>query len=195
VVADRVHHHIFPEERMAKVKGSGITNLRIIFKEREEFLEQKFLIRLPDKLALQYRGTLPSNWINVETSALIYHVAAPILFPNDPYPIRKLGQAIAKKVYSGVYKLFVRIPSRAFIVKRAAQIWTTHFDTGKGTMLDIKSNSMDFVISDFPEMPVELRELSCGHLAILLNYTGAKNIQVDLNEEDPNAWLFKLTWE
>jgi hypothetical protein len=182
---------------MAKVKGTSIVNLRKIFMEQETGVEETFVLRLTPDLRKLYEITLYSSLTPVAQQSKLYVLAAEVLFPEDQDRLCLLGKAIARKSYSGVYQMFLRIPTIQFVVSQAAKVWTMHYDQGTADVeaFDARLKSGDYVVRDFPDLPREMLQTVCGHLIVLLEMAGAKNVHIRIVDLDPKAWRWKIQYE
>jgi hypothetical protein len=102
---------------------------------------------------------------------------------------------MAELSYSGIYKIFLRIPTIEFIFKRAARIWKTYFEKGDASIETVSAKCVDLVVANFPELPKPMRELANGHYLVLLQATGAKHIRIEMLDQDPNAWRWRVSWD
>ena len=71
---------------------------------------------------------LPTNWITMDASAAFLNSAAAVL--GGDRVIYEMGISGAQKSLSGIYKIFVRVGSPGFIVKRGAGAFKQLFDGG-----------------------------------------------------------------
>lgn len=179
---------------MTKTKGTDIVSLRKVFQEQGAEREKAFVVSLPSDLQLLYQTALHNTWTLVEKQTELYQRAAEFLYPGSPDIMRKLGKAMAGKSFSTVYRLFLRIPTLAFVIARTAQIWGTYYDRGRASVEDFQPLSgARFVVRDVPDLPRALREVVCGHLEVILELTGCLDIRIDL-EEEPGQWIWRLRW-
>ncbi|MCD4814427.1 hypothetical protein K8S19_12155 [bacterium] len=179
---------------MALSKCSDVVNLRKIFSEANPELEKKFTASLSGDLEKIYNKVVSTSWAPEEEVAQIYFFAAQILYPTNPDRLILLGKAMSYKSYTGIYKVFLRIPNIQFIVKRAAGIWKTYHDKGEASVENITKNSADFVVRKFPDYPEYSREIVKGHLLILFELTGHKNAVVIFKEIDSQELRWQMQW-
>lgn len=179
---------------MSKTKGTDVAALRRLIQEKGPGSEAAFVASLTPELAGLYRDILPFTWTPVEKQTELYAAAAAALFPGHPEPMRELGRAMAQQTFSGIYKIFLRIPSMSFILSRVAQMWQTYYDTGEACVEDFTGKSGALVVRNFPDLPRRMREVVCGHLQVLVEATGAKHVRVVLNDRDPNAWRWEVSF-
>jgi hypothetical protein len=179
---------------MPRVKGTDVASLRSLIHEKGPEAERGLLERLPAALRNVYLETSPLTWNPVEVQAELYEVAASFLFPDQPEPIVAMHKLLARMSYSGVYRVFVRIPTVDFIAKRAASVWHSYYDSGEATIENATGRSLDFVVRQFPDLPLAMREATTGHLAVLLEMTRAKTPAIVPPPHRPEAWVWHITW-
>ena len=179
---------------MPRVKGTDVASLRNYIKGKGPEAERELLDRLPVALRRVYLETSPLTWNPVEEQGELYEVAASYLFPDQAEPIVEMHKVLARMSYSGIYRVFVRIPTVDFIAKRAASVWRSYYDSGEASTENATGTSLDFVVRHFPGLPRALREATTGHLAALLELTRAKSPAIAPPPHDPEAWVWHITW-
>jgi len=179
---------------MPRVKGTDVASLRNLIKGKGPQAERDFLDRLPVALRTLFLETSPLTWNPVDEQGDLYEVAASFLFPDKPEPIVEMHRVLARMSYSGIYRVFVRIPTVDFIAKRAASVWRSYYDSGEATTENETGTSLDFVVRHFPGLPRALREATTGHLSALLELTRAKSPAIVPPAQTPEAWVWHITW-
>lgn len=180
---------------MQKINGSDVVSLRKVFKEAGHSTEQVFLNKLSPDMLDFYKTTLHTSWNPIQKQTELYRYAADALFPEKREKMFLLGKAMATNTFSGVYKIFLRIPSVQFIISRAVSIWKSYHDTGVACIENVTDNSCDFVVREYPSFPQELQLMTKGHITTLLEMAGRSDIKVVLDTSDSNAWRWKISWE
>jgi hypothetical protein len=176
-------------------RGMNIISLRKVFEKAGKEKENQFLSQLSPELYKIYKMTMATSWNSENLAVELYQEAVRVLFPDQPKSLRLLGKNMAEITYSGIYRFILRIPSIPFVMKRVAHLWRDHHDTGQGTIEDYTGKSLCFYVRGFPELLTEIREVICGHIQVLAERTGAKNVQVVIEDENPEAWCWKVHWE
>ena len=179
---------------MPQIKGTDVVALRNLVRERGASSEQSLLSQLSPALRQLYLETSPITWNSLDSQAELYEVASSFLFPKEPNSVARMHKMLAEVSYSSIYKIFMQIPTLAFIVKRAALVWRKYYDAGVAGAENQGKNSLDFVVREFPELPRALREATTGHLSAILEMTGAKNVVVTSPAETPAAWAWHISW-
>ncbi len=95
---------------------------------------------------------------------------------------------MAGKNFTGIYKIFLRIPSVSYIIKNISLTYNTMLDSGKARIDDWISNGATFVISGLPEMTSVHKEYICGMIACILELAGCTDITTVKMENNPHEW-------
>jgi hypothetical protein len=175
-------------------KGTDVVSLKKLFREMGRDQEKRFLERLSPEMQELYHSIVHTSWTPISKQTEIYEAAALMLFPGHPQYLMELGKCMSRRSYSTVYKIFLRIPTMEFVVNRAASLWRFYHDQGDALIIDFKENSATFVVRNYPDLSRKMREIIAGHIAVLLELTGGKNIYIDVLDTNPEAWKWELSW-
>lgn len=177
---------------MPRIKGADVTSLKDILKK--EGKETAFLSKLSESDREVYTSTIATSWNDVNIVARLYEVAGSILFSGSKEGLEKLGQRLGDKAYSGIYSVFLLIPKPSYVIKRAANVWSSYHDKGSAEVDNIMENSVDFIVRRYPELPKAIRYAITGHIFALLNKTGLKNLNMEHIESNPEQWVWHARW-
>jgi hypothetical protein len=178
---------------MHRVKATDILALRNIFADRPRE-ELSALHELLDEATRRlYDEALPVDWCDGAELARLHTAAASILFPMRKSPLADLGEALALRSYSTVYKLVLAIPSFSFVVRRAGALWSAYHDAGVATIEDRSGSSMNLVVRGAPELPPPLAEVVSGTIRALGQITRTKQVRVQ-HGGHRHAWCWLITW-
>jgi hypothetical protein len=182
---------------MPKIKGTGIDAIKSIVRAQGEAFENDFLEKLEPKEREEFLSSIPISWrelnLNNEKNQLVY--LAEQLYPGDSLGLQKVAMEMAKISIPRFYQIFIRIPKPAFVFKRIAVLWRSFYDTGDASIEDIKTNEATFVLRNFPEYSVYLREYLCGYLKGTGELMNIRDMEVTKIENDPNAWKWHMRWK
>jgi hypothetical protein len=179
---------------MAQVKATDFDALRKLLKKLGKAKETAFVQSLSPEHAELYSKAIIFDRLPVEEHARFLTATAAFLYPGHPRQLEQLGRDLAERTYTGVYRVFLRIPTVVYLIKRAAAVWETYYDTGEATVESIQSGSADLVVSGFPDLPEALRRSTTGHVQVLLEMTGARDVRVEHDDNDPQAWRWAASW-
>jgi hypothetical protein len=177
---------------MPKAKSSDIVTLKTLFAGRPG--EEAFLAALTPEAGRIYRTATSSGWVDHQLAFEIYAQAAQRMYPTEREPARRLGREIGRIQMTGIYKIFLRIATPEFLVRRVSHLWRTFYDHGQAGIEAFTRESGVLVVRGFPELVRSQREYIAGYLIALLELTGARGVRVSLMENDPQAWRWLLAW-
>jgi hypothetical protein len=138
------------------------------------------------------------SWYPVEAipgKGNIFEAAACVLFPNDPEGLQKVGRLNARESLTGLYRLFIRIPSIEFVIGRVAKLWRVYQDTGDANVEEYDGKSLQFVVRNFPDLREDFREYLMGYIFSVGELSGLKEVRVTHCADDPQAWKWKMEWK
>jgi hypothetical protein len=168
-----------------KYKGTRYETIRKVMHAQGKSAEQAFLAKLTPEEHEKYLYGLPVSWYLVEE----------ILFPNDPQGLRKVGRLNARESLTGIYKLFLRIPSIDFVIGRIAKLWRSYQDTGEAVTRNYTGKSIEFVLKGYPDLRMDFREYLCGYIIGFLELAGAHNPKIDRDDSNSDALVWKAYWD
>lgn len=179
---------------MSKIKGTDVVALRVLLKEKGAAAEEAFQGLLTSELKRLYLDTMAFTWNSVDLQTRLYEAAVEILFPGDPDGLCRLGREMARRSYSTIYKILLRLPSLQFVMNQAAKMWVAYFEQGVGSIIDAGEKTATFVVSGYPELPRSMRQVVRGNITAITELTGIKNVRIRHDESDPKAWKWIVQW-
>lgn len=179
---------------MANVKASDVVTVRGMAVEKGAETVQRITAALEPEVARLFQQTSATVWIPFAAEGAILQAAAGVFYPQDPRQLETLGREVARRDFTGIYKVFLSMATVAFIVKRAGLIFRTFYDGGDIRIENLASGRGSFVIVDLPDLTAVQRRYIGGFLTGLLELTQAKDVRVTRDEQDPRAWRWHLTW-
>lgn len=178
---------------MVHTKGTDMVALRKIICEfnQESILFEKLSVELQKT----YKAIIATTWTPIDIQMEIYQNAAAVLFPNSQNAMEDLGSALARKTFSGIYKVFLRIPTLEFIMNRVAMVWKSYYTKGEAVIENCQNEQVDFVVRNFAELPLPMCYVASGHCRSIVEMTGRKNVKVVLKKNNPESWRWVITWK
>jgi hypothetical protein len=180
---------------MHEIKGSDLAVLKTILREKGRGLEETFLSHLTTEQAGLYHSVRHTSWLPAEPTQPLYEAAIRVLFPGAMDGAYKLGRLLADRSYSTLYRIVISIPSVSFVMRRAAAVWSSHHGMGEASTKQTSPKSAVMIVTGAPEMPKFLLNLVRGHIAVLTEITGGKNVRVNVDADDPQNWQWNIFWE
>ena len=176
------------------VKASDVVVIRKMVQERDPQAMKSMQAALTSAKEC-FPIVSATEWIRLEQESDILQAAARVLYPADPQALQRLGCAVAGIVFNGIYKVFLRVASVDFIIKRLSAIWRTLYDQGEARIENMTSNSGTLVATNMPDLSLVQRQYICGYLTGVLQLAGVKNVQVTHVSADSKAWQWMFRWE
>jgi hypothetical protein len=118
---------------MAQVKGTAvIASLRFV---REQFGEEgleRVLAALPDEDRSAFDANLlASSWYPMPALLHFMEETQKQFEAQEPEVLRKMGRRSADYGLTTVYKIFFKVGSPEFIVRKASRVFGSYYDTGE----------------------------------------------------------------
>jgi hypothetical protein len=121
-------------EGAVRVKGSLIQG-------RLGYIQSSFIDRYaeyvaafrPETRQAVETGLLPSSWYPFDIFLDVSGTAERLFGSGDYSVVRRMAAHSARVNMSTVYKIFLRLGSPEFLLKRTAQIWQVQYDSGVAT--------------------------------------------------------------
>jgi hypothetical protein len=181
---------------MPKTKGTGIVWLRELIEYKGAEAEQQMAKALSPEDYKNYRIAMPINWISEESATNIYRAAGNILFAEKANVLEEVGRGMAKNNMTGIYSIFLKFVTIPFMLKQASRLWKTYHDSGKTSVEEAQGqNRIIFKVSEFPELPKDMRQVLRGYILGLSELVKAQNTKVEFDESDPGEWRWVITWQ
>ncbi len=181
---------------MGHAKGTDIAFLRKLLRDAGQAAERPFLAQLTPEERKTYETSTPVSWVPIQTSAKFQKLAAQILFPGNPSGVQELGREQAQADLGGIYKIIVRFLTIPALMKKISNLWHSYNDTGElKAVWKEGEKTGQLIIEDYPELPPVSLEQMQGYFLGALEMTGAKNIRVTTDFNNPKARTFSFAWE
>src|SRR5688572_16382124 len=79
----------------------------------------------------KYQTCNATDWVPIELITKLSVTSAPLLYPSDPDPLKRVGKELAKDNLSGVYSFLVRLLTVPFLIQQTAKLWKTYHAQGE----------------------------------------------------------------
>jgi hypothetical protein len=180
---------------MNTLKATDIVTLRKILREKGADPERVVVERLSPEAKTAYENVLATSWISQAVEKEIMESCLRELFPGEPQGFRLLGKLLAQHNLTGVYKVFLRIPTIEFIMKRVGDLWRMFFQIGSAKVEITAPHHGLLTVSGYPDFMPYQRELVAGYIQGIMGLAGAHQVQTTQLSFDPSAWKWEITWE
>jgi len=183
--------HTKPAE--AQIKAATISFIKTRMHALANGSEERLLARLQPAARTSYVGAMPISWVPMNHADSIYAAAAEILYPGVAHPIRELGRDAGRASFSSIYRVLLRVLSVPYIMEQAAKLWHTLHTHGDITAEKVEPNCVLVTVSNHPSMGEAVRESAAGQFAVLVELTGARDVQV-VRDDRPPVWRWRVSW-
>jgi hypothetical protein len=136
---------------MANVKGAAVTaRLRYVRERHGEDGLRRLFDALPAGARAALEGeVLPDAWLSFDVFVEV-NVAVDRLFGKGDLALCfELGRYAAEVNLPTLFRFFYRFGSPVYIFRRAAQLWSLHYDSGRLAAMEAGSNRFRLEILDF----------------------------------------------
>jgi hypothetical protein len=148
-------------------------------KTGEAGVEKTLSLLPPDPRNSLSRTILSTEFYPFEWIVLLQNAALEVIGGDRRTTLKQLGRFSAENALTTVYKIFFKLGSPEFIIRKSAQIYGTYFKGGG--MIYMSDETKGFVHLKIDRYagghPDFCRRLD-GYFEMLLELSGAKNVQV-----------------
>jgi hypothetical protein len=185
-----------------QVKGTAVKSTKDFVRDAFPDRFDEWIEALPDKSREIYTSVLlASNWYPLQEALLIpSELVGKLFFDGDIAKAAfELGRDSALRALRGIYKIFVRIASIDFILKRVAEIFKTYYSEGVFEVLERQKNRVVFWVTGFQKGQELIYDRIAGWVEGSYRIISNKNFRVSFKiyeEEDEkiNAKIIAV-WE
>ncbi|MFC1678515.1 hypothetical protein ACFLZ9_02120 [Patescibacteria group bacterium] len=186
---------------MMESKGVGIKDVPKVIKEifgEENY--QKWFDALPQESKDIYGNKIkivtwyPFKYAQFEPDRVILK----LFYKGDVVKMKDYGKAVAKAIFTGVYKFFIRVGKPGFLIAQAGSMASTMMRPVKMEVVDKQEKRVVVRYTEFPDMYESYEYKSAGVMQQILEMSGGKNVNVVLNSsiaKGDQYTEFTCTWE
>jgi hypothetical protein len=184
-----------------EIKGTAITAIRDYVKLNFPDKLPEWLNRLPETSKNIYSGVIDSSrWYPLEEGGIIptRHTAELFFKGNYEKAAWEGGRYSAEKGLSGIYKIFVKASSPAYIIQRASRVFATYYQPCRMEVVEKTENSVVLDISDMTQSDIVVEYRIAGWIEKALEISGAKNVKIAFPKSMVNGddvTRFSITWD
>jgi hypothetical protein len=177
-----------------QVKAADLVTLRKELTERDPEALAKVRARMTDELRTVFDGAVASTWIPDPQLVAIYGHFCAVLMPGVLAPYTQLGRRVASQSYTGVYRVFLSIPSTSFVIGRAAAMWAAYHSTGTATVETVPGG-VEYVVRGAEPIRREMIDYISGHILAIAELTRAKDARVAAKLDEPGVLRWLIRWK
>jgi hypothetical protein len=151
----------------------------------------------PDSAALVMNPPFSASWIPLSQTNPVLLAVARELFAGSDERIFDIGRQQFIADIGGVYKLFIRVATPAYVAARAGKIYQTYNrDSGNMRVVGSGEHHFDVVVENHPRPSRTLWHYIRGGIAGTLELTGVRSPTVVITEggqEQPRS-VYHVSW-
>ncbi len=184
---------------MSKIKGSTIlSRLKYAEVKGSPQMKQMVIDKLSPELQKQIEiGILMAAWYPFDYYAQLHRVIDQVMGTGDSKLLLDVGKYSAELAVQGVTKIFFKLGSVEFIIKRAAAVWRQHYTSGIMVPEFTEPKKVIFYIREFEEDSKEMMITVAGWIKRTGELSGCKNVTVSYKKYPENnaiTYQYLLTW-
>jgi len=185
---------------IAEAKAVGVASFIAVLRDMipADQLEKFFTTLPPATLEIVRKPPLPVTWIPVEHTFPLYEGAFDKLFAGDVDRIFEVGRSQLKADLRGIYRIFIRIATPAFVAARTSQIWETYTRNGGEMKLVVdQPHLLEIEVTNHPRPSRGIWHFVRGSIHGVMELTGVKSPKVAIisgGGAGPST-RYRVTWD
>ena len=168
-----------------KVKGSAVETLPLFIKEKfgEEGFQKWLEVLSPEAQETFRNRILATSWFPLkEILSEPTKKLCETLYGGDLKGAWECGRYSADYALKGVYKMFIKLGSVHFLIKKASTILPTYFDPSNIDIIEQEKNNAVLHITKFEDSDETIERRIAGWIERALEISGCKNIKVTIQK-------------
>lgn len=185
-----------------KVKGTSVKSTLQYVKEVHPDYLQQWLDALPDNIRqLMLNPIMSTQWFQIEDGMIIptETLAKIISEPDINIVARKIGAYTAKIGLKSVYKVFVKVASPNYVLRRSQRVFNTYYSEGKFITIVDEAKRAVFDVIGFKKQHETVFSRICGWLDETLIITNSRkgNVTYSVTQLENNNVSVRIaaSWE
>lgn len=166
-----------------KIKGTAVKSTPLYVKERFKNEYREWLSKLPaDSRAIMEKPIDVTNWYPLTESVITpTQLIGKMFFKDEMEAAFEIGRYSAEIALKGVYKVFVLVSTPAFIISRAAKIFSTYYDPAEINILENADHKAVIEVRKFKEKDCLIAHRIAGWMYKALEITRKSNISYTID--------------
>jgi hypothetical protein len=187
-------------ERMANVKGLALVACGNYLKEHFSETElNKVRMQIGDARYSMLMDPLVGSMYPMDDFIMINTAIADILGRGNISILREIGRASADEANRGIYRIFFKVGSPQFIIKKAAVIFSKYYDKGNLSVKEMgdTNTTVELVDFDYKDKTKYICTRVEGWVERTLDITSGKKVtthQAKCIAHGDSSCIFESTW-
>ncbi|MBN1596205.1 hypothetical protein JW933_09795 [candidate division FCPU426 bacterium] len=164
-----------------EVKGTAVAVMPVFLRKKfqEEGFQRWLQALSPEAQDIYSQPILSSVWYNLQTHLLEPTVTlCDLFYDGNKQGAFEVGQFSAEYALKGIYRLFVKMGSPEFILKKAAVIMTNYYRPSRLEVPLMEKNRAVLRIMEFAELHAVIEQRIAGWMQQALVISGVKNVNL-----------------
>lgn len=173
-----------------QIKGTSVKSTHNFVKKRHADKEQLWIDSLPEaSQELMLYPVMATQWYPIMDGMIIpvQKIAELFYNNNENKAAYEIGKYSAEEGLNGVYKIFVKMASPSFVLKRSPKIFNTYYTDVKFEITDSNSKMAKFKVTGFQEEHTQIFTRIDGWIEETLRIIGSKPIEVSHKVEKTDS--------
>jgi hypothetical protein len=182
------------------VKGTAVETTMLFVRERygEEGYQRWLAALSPESREIVTSKILPSAWYPLEQAYVApTRVVCEQYFGGAKRGAFEVGRYSALRALTGIYKMFVKIGSPAWLMERGSKVFETYYRPSHLEVVDRKDGGCRMLITDIEDVSGYVENRIAGWADAAIEIHGYKTRKVivtrSISTGDPRTEL-ELTW-
>ena len=172
-----------------KVKGTAVATLPIFVKETfgEDGFQRWYQTLSPEAQAVFIKPVLNSWYPLTQTLTEPTKKICDMFYGGRLDGAWGSGRFSASQGLKGIYKMFIKLGSASFFIKKAATILPTYYQPSELKVIESSSSMAMVHITQFPEADEIIDHRIGGWIECALELSGCKNVRVTIGKSLSNG--------
>jgi len=183
-----------------EIKGTAVKSINdfVQLKFRERYTEWINILPKASK-DIMLNPIYSTNWYPLEEGGVIPTEKLGLLFyGNANKGAWESGRFSAEMALTGVYKVFIKLTTPAYIIDRASKIFSTYYQPGDFSVTGRGSHYVLMELRNFTHLPTIVEQRICGWVQKALEINNCTNVLPIVTKAISDGEEFteiKVTWE
>jgi hypothetical protein len=184
-----------------EVKGTALVVVPLFIRKiQQDTGLQKWLNTLSDDARALFSGSISVNlWYDYQKYLVLpTQKMCDLFYAGSIQGAAELGTFSAEYALRGFYKVFVKIGTPEFILKKGIRILPTYYHPSEIEIPVITPGRAVVQIKEFPEMHAVVEQRIIGWIKKALEISGAKNVVIEITDsllKNNPLTEFIITWK
>lgn len=184
-----------------EIKGTAVIAIRDYIKTNYKEKYNEWLGSLPEDSKIIYNNAIDSSkWYPLDKGGVIPTRKLAEFFHQGDYKngAWTSGNYSAEKALTGIYKIFVKASSPAYIVDRASRVFSTYYRPCEMSVISKKENWVLIQISQMTSSDEVIEYRIAGWIQKALEISGANNVQITFPKsitKGDSVTEMEINWE